>query len=311
MNSLNTDKIFIIGAGAIGKSLAVFLQLAGREVVLLRGSVSNTCYYTEEISVEMPDGVIYTAKIKIATPDYFSQIEGTIVLANKSFGNERLAGLLKNKINHSPIVLLQNGLGVERSFIEHNFTNIYRCVLFVTCQVLNDKLVRFKPVDSCPVGTERGNAGQLENIVNQLTTEYFKFNIEENIATVVWKKTIVNCVFNSVCSLLEADNGIFYRSETALMIAQRIISECRIIAKEKEINLSQEEITESLLKISKLSDGQLISTLQDIRNHRETEIDTLNAEIVRIAAQINKLNEVKETRLLGELVKLKANTNHS
>lgn len=311
MNVLNTGKIFIIGAGAIGKALAVFLQSAGRKVVLLRGSVNNNNCYTEEISVEMPDGIIHTAKVMIATLDYFSQLEGIIVLASKSFGNERLARLLKDKINESPIVLLQNGLGVERPFIENNFTRIYRCVLFVTSQVLDHKAVRFKPVDSCAVGIERGTPAQLEQIVNQLNSDHFKFRTEEDIAAVVWKKAIVNCVFNSVCPLLEVDNGIFHRNEAAFMIAERIVSECLVIAKAKKINLNKEEVMESLLKISKLSEGQLISTLQDIRNNRPTELDTLNAEIVRIAIKMNKLNDVPETRLLGELVQLKASINHS
>ncbi len=58
--------------------------------------------------------------------------------------------------------------------------------------------------------------------------------------------------------------------------------------------------------ISKLSDGQFISTLQDIRNHRKTEIDTLNFEIVRLVTELNCENLCTETKLLGELTKAKS-----
>ena len=91
-----------------------------------------------------------------------------------------------------------------------------------------------------------------------------------------------------------------------LKIAKRVIEECISICKEKEISLTVDEVVESLLLISKFSDGQLISTLQDIRNKRKTEIETLNFAIVNMATALNKENAVRETRLLGELTKLKS-----
>jgi 2-dehydropantoate 2-reductase len=85
-----------------------------------------------------------------------------------------------------------------------------------------------------------------------------------------------------------------------------VIEECVAISKEKGIFLNSDEVAASLLLISKASDGQLISTLQDIKNRRETEIATLNFEIVRIAKGMNKGNLVMETELLGELTRLKS-----
>ncbi|RFZ84203.1 hypothetical protein DYU05_00805 [Mucilaginibacter terrenus] len=38
------------------------------------------------------------------------------------------------------------------------------------------------------------------------------------------------CVFNSVCPLLEVDNGAFYREPAAMKLAERIIEECAIMA---------------------------------------------------------------------------------
>ena len=50
----------------------------------------------------------------------------------------------------------------------------------------------------------------LQTIVKQLDTPEFGFKSEANIQHIIWKKAIANCVFNSVCPLLEADNGILY-----------------------------------------------------------------------------------------------------
>jgi len=300
------DMIYIIGAGAIGKALAVFLKVPGNQVIILRGSVNDGSCKTEHIRVETENGTVHEADIEIATLSTFNTLKGIIVLANKSYGNEHLAVALKPRIGSSPIVLLQNGLGVEKPFIVNGFQEVYRCVLFVTSQSLGQASMRFKPVATCPIGIEKGNARTLEHIVAKLSTPHFSFEIEEKIRQIIWKKAIVNCVFNSVCPLLEVDNGIFHRNTEALEIARAVISECTVVAQHMGVPINAHEVEESLLKISKSSDGQLISTLQDILHKRRTEIDTLNFEIVRIAQSIHKADAVSNTKLLGELTKLKA-----
>lgn len=303
------EHIFIIGSGAIGKALAVFLKRAGKQVTLIRASVNDGEESTERIIVEMANLAPYEDDLNIATLNHFSKLPGIIVLANKSFGNVQLAAKLKAKTENSPIVLLQNGLGIEHTFIDQNYPELYRCVLFVTSQSLPANTVRFKPINSCPIGIERGNLVNLHHITSHLTTPELKFYAEPNIRPVIWKKAIVNCVFNSVCVLLDVDNGIFYRNAAVLEIAKRIIAECTALANAQGIYLQHNEVETSLLEISRLSDGQLISTLQDIKCNRRTEIDTLNLEIARIAKQLNQKDLVKETRLLGELTRLKADIN--
>jgi 2-dehydropantoate 2-reductase len=65
-------------------------------------------------------------------------------------------------------------------------------------------------------------------------------------------------------------------------------------------------VADNLLHISRLSDGQLISTLQDIQQHRLTEIDTLNFEIARIGAAAGLSGSTPLTSLLGELTAIKS-----
>ncbi len=301
-----SKNIYIVGAGAIGKALAVFLKLNNKNVTLIRGSKDNEACYTEKIYITLPDNTELEANIEINTLSNVKKLDGIIVLTNKSFGNQDLSNLLKEKVNGSPLVILQNGLGVEQPFIDNGFSEVYRCVLFATSQVISKSKLRFKPVSVSPIGVIKGSHDTLNSVVDQLSNVYFLFKYEQNIQTLIWKKAIANSVFNSICPLLEVDNGIFHRNERVMSIAKRIIQECISISKEIGITLNTNEVEDSLLFISKSSDGQLISTLQDINNKRETEIETLNFEIVRIATKLGKQNLVKETKLLGELVKLKS-----
>jgi 2-dehydropantoate 2-reductase len=300
------DTIFIIGRGAIGKALAVFLKVNNRKVVLLRGTVDDGSQTVEDFSATLNDGTVLTASIVVTTLSSIGELRGVVVLTNKSFGNNDLAVSLKKKMSGSPVVLLQNGLGVEQPFLENNFPAIYRCVLFVTSQNLNETSVRFKPVSACPIGIVKGNDADLNQITTALTTQYCQFRSERNIDVVVWKKAIINCAFNSICPLLDTDNGVFHRDARALAIAKRIVDECVAVATMKGILLKADDIIENLLLISKSSDGQLISTLQDIRKGLPTEIDTLNLEVVRIAKAFGMEEKVKETGLLGEMIKVRS-----
>lgn len=303
---IQMDTVYIIGRGAIGKALAVFLKLNNRKVILLRGSVDDGSHGVEDLQVTLNDGTVVTAPVDVCTLKTIDELRGVVVLTNKSFGNHDLATSLKKKIGGSPIVLLQNGLGVERPFVENDFPAVYRCVLFVTSQSLGETSVRFKPVSACPIGVVKGNEAELDKITTALTTQYVQFKPENNIDVVVWRKAIINCAFNSICPLLEIDNGIFHRSPEVLALAGTVIDECLAVATKKGIALRSNEVLENLLLISKSSDGQLISTLQDIRKGLPTEIDTLNFEIARIARSLGMEDQVQQTKLLGELTKLKS-----
>jgi ketopantoate reductase len=61
------------------------------------------------------------------------------------------------------------------------------------------------------------------------------------------------------------------------------VAECLRVAEEQGVNLNRADVMDSLLLISRSSDRQFISTLQDIRNHRPAEIATLNLAIAGMA----------------------------
>jgi 2-dehydropantoate 2-reductase len=303
--SLVNSTVYILGAGAIGKALAVFLSNSHRNVMLVRTSIDHYAMREESCTVELHDGSSLQASVPICALAELSALKGIIVLANKAHANEAIAKKLMNKTGNSPLIVMQNGLDVEKSFLE-NFDTVYRCVLFATSEVTSSQRVRFKPVHPSPIGVVKGDPSTVGSIIQLLDTGYFEFCASDNIIPTIWKKTIANCVFNSICPLLEVDNGLFHRNETARLLANRVIHECVSLAKEAGIQLDPEDILQMVLMISRASDGNLISTLQDIRHGRDTEIESLNFAITAIATGLNKTMLVAETRLLGELTRLKA-----
>jgi 2-dehydropantoate 2-reductase len=298
--------IFIIGAGAIGKALAVFLKKQGRDVILLRGRVNAMPAYVEHIAVELANGEIVQSNVLISAVENYSELNGLIVLTTKSHSNQQVAENLYGKTGDSPVIILQNGLNVEAAFINRLSSEIYRCVLFTSCQEIGNNRLRFRPASVSPVGIVRGSMEGLTQVIENLKNPWLIFKPEENIQPVIWTKAIINSVFNSVCPLLETDNGIFIRHEKALNLAKRIVDECVNVAAAEGILLGADQVMEKLLLISRSSDGQLISTYLDIINKRKTEIETLNIAIARIAGKLGVNGLAKETGLLGELIQIKS-----
>lgn len=297
--------IYIIGTGAIGMTLAVFLQQAGKDVYLLRGRPDKVPDGNILITVECSDGSVISERVRTGMLVHQYPLNGLIVLTTKAFGNSELANRLRANTGQSPVILLQNGLGIEQSFLDAGFPNLYRCVLLATSQIQVPQTVSYKAVAPSPVGIVRGQEDELNTLIEHLSTPRFAFRPDLLIEQTVWEKVITNCVFNSICPLLEVDNGIFYRDKSALSVAREVIAECVTIAGLAGIQLTKETVEHRLLQISQRSDGQLISTLVDIHLGRETEIDSLNLAVAQLAEQLGKPELAIRTRLLGDLLKRK------
>src|SRR5262249_26606550 len=148
--------IYIIGAGTIGKALAVILQRHGREVVLVRASEVVPAS-VQRIEVMLIDGALISEELAVLPLQDIVRFDGTVVVATKSYGNDGLAAVLKDKVGGAPVVIMQNGLGVEDAFLGVGLSSVFRCVLFATSQYGDHGKVVFKPVTASQVGVVAGS----------------------------------------------------------------------------------------------------------------------------------------------------------
>jgi 2-dehydropantoate 2-reductase len=299
------EQIYIIGTGAIGFPLAAYLTNAGRKVIAVRTSRADIPKSTIAITLHHNE-TQQTVPIETISLANLNEMEGIFVITAKSYANPAIAQALQNKGAAGSIVILQNGIGVEKPFLEAQFTQVFRCVLYFTSQTLADHEFSVRPITASPVGIIQGNQQGLLACLEVLNTDTFPFRLEGNIQREIWKKAIINAVFNSVCPLLEVDNGIFTRDEAVKQLAREIIAECVTLGNQLGLQLTESELLEQLLSISRRSNGQAISTLQDIRLGRPTEIESLNLEMARIAAALKPPLELPKTELLGRMVLAKS-----
>ncbi len=303
METQNT--IYVLGSGAIGFPLAAHLAAAGRPVVAVRTSRGDIPRGAVEVAVRGADGPLI-ASVETVSLAQLGRLDGLVVLATKAYANEAIARELRARGAAGPLVILQNGVGVERPFLEAGFPEVYRCVLYITSQAISAREFAVRPVAASPIGVVRGGAEGVARCVAALHTPGFPFRAEERIEREVWKKAIINAAFNSICPLLEVDNGVFVRDEAARALAREVIGECVALTDRLGLGLGEGELLDQLLLISGRSDGQLISTLQDLRAGRPTEIESLNLAIARAGAALEPPLALPRVELLGRLVAAKS-----
>ncbi len=309
MHMTKTRKIYILGSGAIGLTLATSLAGAGRSVVAVRTRKIDVPARTLEIELRSGEDESLRAKVETTSLSMLTQLDGIVVVTAKSYGNSAIASALENKRVTGPLVIMQNGVGVENRFFQTQFDQIYRCVLYATSQSISENCITFRSIASSPIGIIKGSERDLKQCVNELTTPGFRFHSERNIEREIWKKAIINSVFNSICPLLNIDNGIFAREEEVAQLAEEMVRECVCLAESQNISLTTPDLMEQILTISKGSDGLLISTLQDLNNGRETEIEHLNLEMARIASSAKPKIDLVKTEFLGKMILAKSRWN--
>jgi 2-dehydropantoate 2-reductase len=299
-------KIYVLGCGAIGLTLAAYLASQGRGVVAVRTSKDDISAGKVTVTVRGDAEPVLQIPVETVSLARLTMLDGIVIVTAKSYANSVIASALANKVIAGPLVIMQNGVGVEKAFLESRFTQIYRCILYLTAQLAPGNDVTFRSIASSPIGVVKGREFGLEECVSALTTRKFPFHPERNIEKDIWKKTIINSVFNSICPLLDIDNGVFVRDEEVAEFAKEIVNECLILTEARGILLTESELMDQIMSISIGSEGVLISTLQDIKNGRQTEIESLNLEMARNALSIGPAIDLRKTEFLGKMILAKS-----
>jgi 2-dehydropantoate 2-reductase len=298
--------VYVVGSGAVGMALAACIAAHGRKAIAVRTRDRRAPGKTVRVSLHHGEDRL-TVPVETVGLSLLPGLDGILAITAKSYANKAIALELGKMAVRGPLVIMQNGVGVERPFLEEQFQEIYRCVLYLTSQGTGDNEFGFHSIKSSPIGMVAGTEAGLESVVKALSTEAFPFRAERDIQREIWKKAIINAVFNSICPLLELDNGIFVRDPGVAELAKDVVTECIALTDRLELGLTPAELTEQIMHISRSSDGQLISTLQDIRNGRQTEIESMNLEMARIAAAQRPRIDLPRTELLGKMILARSN----
>ncbi|MGD9382370.1 MAG: 2-dehydropantoate 2-reductase, partial [Candidatus Thorarchaeota archaeon] len=183
---------------------------------------------------------------------------------------------------------LQNGIGTEKKVAE--VLGSRRVLRATTC--MGALMTAPGEVTATGVGiTELGshfpeNQEMVEEVVAMMRNAGFDVVSSENIEGVVWTKTIVNCGINPIGALTGMTNGEIYNDKRLRDLVIRLVEETAHVAEALGIELTTKDPVRYALGTAKATSENINSMLQDIRCCKQTEIDAITGEVIRLAKEL-------------------------
>lgn len=127
-------------------------------------------------------------------------------------------------------------------------------------------------------GTETGRIRAICDTFNKAGIET---EISNNIQGLIWDKLIVNVGINALTGITKLHNGELIDNPELVNIMEMAVREAEEVAKSKGVKLGFEDAFAHTKDVCAATAKNQSSMLQDILNHRKTEIDMINGAIVR------------------------------
>jgi 2-dehydropantoate 2-reductase len=283
---MSFDKIFVLGAGAIGSSYGALLSrkndvtLIGNEnhvdAIISRG-------LTLSGDVQKEFFIKAETKIREVTSNTL------ILLTTKAHDSEKaiteIKGLLKDD---TVILILQNGLGnkelVKR--IVRDEIQIVRGLVKSAAQFLEPGKIAFWNGETILEQTKMS-----KRIVWLFNESGLRTRISNEMDEEMWNKLVVNCVVNPITAILRVrDNEVAV--DSLRQLRHGIVEECVKVGKCEGIVFQldlKEAIEKDIMKFTNFS-----SMCQDIMKRKKTEIDFLNGKIVELGKKHNIPTPINE-----------------
>jgi 2-dehydropantoate 2-reductase len=276
-----------MGAGAIGRLLAGLLAKGDQDVVL----ITRRNAAAEEIQrrgIWISDGrQAEEARIEATTRIDTLKERDVVLLTVKSYDTAAVANLISPHLSVDGLLLtLQNGLGnVEaiRSAIPS-----FRLVAGSTtvgARLLSDNTVLRSGDGETIIGEpQRQPSAQTKKLAAILSSSGLLTTTTSNLKKTLWRKALINAGINPVTALLKLTNGELLKSKEGWLFASKAVQEGLEVAKAERLGFQTDLVEEMRIVAAQTADNRS-SMLEDVENHRRTEIDSINGAIVRFGRE--------------------------
>jgi 2-dehydropantoate 2-reductase len=280
------NKIFILGAGAIGSVLGGLLS-EKNDVTLIGNKTHVNAVNSNGLSVS--GEVVASFHVHADTKIRQVPEETLIFLTTKAYDSERAIREVRRLLRNDTVILvLQNGLGNEE---------IVRRAAGAKAKVLRGITTMaaqfFKPgkVEYWKGETAIAHDAPAGKVAQTLNASMLKTTLSRNIKHEVWSKAVANSVVNPLTAIFRVRNREIGTKPLA-NVRHNIVRECIQVGRAEGIAFPrglEKKINREILAYANFS-----SMCQDILKRKKTEIDFLNGRIVELGRKHGVLTPVNE-----------------
>jgi len=281
------DKIFILGAGAIGSVVGALLSKKN-DVTLVGKRAHVEAVKSGGLSVS--GDVNETFQLQADTQIREIPRETLIILTTKAYDSENaMRGISKLLREDTVVLVLQNGLGNEEVVKRavNGKAKVLRGITNMAAEFFEAGQVKYWHGKTFI--EKNVTSGDVEGVMNGSGLETSQSG---DIRNMIWGKVAVNSVVNPLTAIFRVkDNEII--AKTLAAVRHQIVRECINVGKAEGLTFRknlEKEIDEEIAEYTNFS-----SMCQDIMKGNKTEIDFLNGKIVELAGKHHISTPINET----------------
>lgn len=142
---------------------------------------------------------------------------------------------------------------------------------------------------------------RIEKVAQVLIEAGMDTDISDNVLGLVWDKLLVNVGINALTGITQLHNGELLKHQEIEELLEAAVKEAIEVASAKGIKLSFHDPVAHTKDVCIATATNKSSMLQDVLNHKQTEIDMINGAIVREGLTVGVSTPVN--KVLTNLVK--------
>jgi 2-dehydropantoate 2-reductase len=296
---MESPRILIAGAGAIGSVVGGLLHLAGHRVTMLGREAHADAIRSRGLRITGKLGAHFISGLEIVSDSGVLEGRFDLILSTvKTYDSDAIAEDLRERLDdHGVIVSIQNGL-VNIETYAHRFgpKRVLGARVIFGAETVEPGCVHVTVTsDPLAIGPapafHREDSAALQARAIEITAMIDSAGVPcvavADVMPVIWTKLIFNAALNPTGALLGMSYGELAADESVRSIMDRAIDEAFAVARAEKVAVAFKDpnaFRESFY-------GRLIpatfkhrpTMLFDLRRRARTEIDALNGAIVRLA----------------------------
>lgn len=298
--------ITILGAGAMGSLFGGLLAEAGQHVVLLDINDAHLNAIRDNgLRLHTDSADRKVTRLAAIRPEQANEPPDLLIVFTKTLHTEAaLASVRRLLAPETRVLTLQNGLGNVEAV--SRYVRQDRILIGMTTwpadlggpgQVRShgQGLVRIMPVDI----QQQKAAGQVADVLNLAG---LRCEVDPQAWAAIWEKVAFNAALNSLCAVTGCTVGQLNAVPDGLAMARAVVTEVIATAQSAGVDADAAHCMASVADALANHKAHKPSMLQDVLAGRQTEIASINGEVVARAHRAGIA--VPHTEMLLGLVRL-------
>lgn len=295
---INTLKIGVMGAGAVGCYYGGMLARAGHDVVLVARLQHVEAIASAGLRLQSQT---FDEYIPLKAYCDASAVQGVdvVLFCVKSSDTEAAGRLIQPYLRADALVMcLQNGVDnadrLRRVLPGHT---VAAAAVYVATEMAGPGHVKHNGRGDLVIEPCAASATVSEALIAAGVPTV----ISNNVRGELWAKLILNCAYNAVSAIAQLPYGKTVVSAGVPDVMRDVVAECLAVAKADGVHVAG-DVHAAVAKLAGSMPNQSSSTAQDLARGKPTEIDYLNGFIVQRGAAMGIAAPANQ--VLWALVKL-------